>query len=88
MGDLATLKKSPRSTHPVLQPENFGDLIHMDNVFGTDISIGNVHYGFLFTDWYSHITCIHPLQKSDIGYSETNRCIFCSSWFLIKTFDF
>jgi hypothetical protein len=33
MGDLATLKKSPRNTHPVPWPENFGDVIHMDIVF-------------------------------------------------------
>jgi hypothetical protein len=37
-------------------------------VFGPDISIGNIHDGMLFTDRYSHMTYIYPLQnlKSDI----------------------
>jgi hypothetical protein len=68
MGDMATLKQSSRNTHPVPCPNHFGDMIHMDIVFGTDISIGNVHYGLLFMDQYSHMTYIYPLQNltSDI----------------------
>jgi len=30
------------------RPTNFGDVIHMDIVFGPDISIGNIRYGLLF----------------------------------------
>jgi len=46
-GDIATIRKRNRSTTPVSCPPNFGDVIHMDIVFGPDI-IGNVHYGLLF----------------------------------------
>jgi len=68
MGDMATLKQSSRNTHPVPCPNHFGDMIHMDIVFGTDISIGNVHYGLYFMDRYSRMTYIYPLQNltSDI----------------------
>jgi hypothetical protein len=40
----------------------------MDIVFGPDIAIGNVHYGLLFTDRFSRMTYIYPLQNltSDI----------------------
>jgi hypothetical protein len=50
MGDIASLKKSARNTTPVPRPSSFGEVIHMDIVFGSDVSIGNVHYGLLFTD--------------------------------------
>jgi len=55
-GDFATLHKSPRNTTPVVRPTNFGDVIHMDIVFGPAISLGNIHYGLLFMDRYSHMT--------------------------------
>ncbi len=33
-GALATVRKTPRNTTPVPRPTNFGDVIHMDIVFG------------------------------------------------------
>jgi hypothetical protein len=40
----------------------------MDIVFGPDIAVGNIHYGLLFTDRYSRMTYLYPLQNltSDI----------------------
>jgi cellulose synthase/poly-beta-1,6-N-acetylglucosamine synthase-like glycosyltransferase len=32
-------------------------------VFGPEVSLGIVHYGLLFTDRYSRITYIYPLQN-------------------------
>jgi len=55
-GDFATLHKSPRNTTPVVRPTSFGDVIHMDIIFGPAISLGNIHYGLLFMDRYSHMT--------------------------------
>jgi hypothetical protein len=49
-GEFATLPKSPRNTTPVPRPSTFGKVIHMDIVFGPEISIGNIHYGLLFVD--------------------------------------
>jgi len=42
-GCLATMKKKPRSTTPVPRPTCFADVIHMDIVFGPEISVGNIH---------------------------------------------
>jgi len=68
VGDLSNIRKSPRNTTPVVRPETFGDVIHMDIVFGPDVAIGNVHYGLLFTDRFSRMTYVYPLQNltSDI----------------------
>ncbi len=67
-GDFATLRKSARNTVPVPRPAKFGYVMHMDIVFGPTISLGNIHYGLLFTDRYSRMTYIYPLQTltSDI----------------------
>jgi hypothetical protein len=63
MGDLASIRKTPRNTYPVSRPHSFGDVIHMDIVFGPDLSIGNIHYGLLFTDRFNRMTYIYPLQN-------------------------
>jgi len=52
-----------RSTTPVPRPSLFGQVVHMDIVFGPDIAIGNVHYGLLFTDQFSRMTYIYPLRN-------------------------
>jgi hypothetical protein len=35
----------------------------MDIVFGPEVSLGNIHYGLLFTDRYSRTTYLYPLQN-------------------------
>jgi len=67
-GDFSMLKKSARNTTPVPRPAKFGEVIHMDIIFGPDVVLGNVHYGVLFMDRFSHMTYIYPLQNlaSDI----------------------
>jgi hypothetical protein len=67
-GDFATLRKTPRNTTPVPRPLSFGDVVHMDIVFGPEVALANVHYGLLFTDRFSHMTYLYPLQNltSDI----------------------
>jgi hypothetical protein len=67
-GILATMKKKDRNTTPVSRPLQFADIMHMDIVFGPDMAIGNVHYGLLFTDRFSRMTYMYPLQNltSDI----------------------
>ncbi len=37
--------------------------MHMDIIFGLEISVGNVHYGLLFTDHFSWMTYLYPLQN-------------------------
>ncbi len=67
-GVLANMKKTPRNTTPVPRPSRFAEVIHMDIVFGPEISLGNIHYALLLTDRYSRMTYLYPLQNltSDI----------------------
>jgi hypothetical protein len=67
-GHYTTLHKKNRNTTSVKRPMSFGDVIHMDIVFGPEVSIGNIHYGLLFTDCYSRMTYTYPFQNltSDI----------------------
>jgi hypothetical protein len=58
MGDLAMLCKTPCNTHPVPRPSSLGDVIHMDIVFGPDVSLGNIHYGLMFSDRATRMTFI------------------------------
>jgi len=44
-GYFATIKKENRNTTPVPRPHNFGDVIHLDLIFGPEFAIGNVHFG-------------------------------------------
>jgi hypothetical protein len=66
--DFANVQKSVRNTTPVPRPSQFGEVMHMDIVFGPDISLGNIHYGLLITDRFSRMTYLYPLQNltSDI----------------------
>lgn len=38
-------------------------MVHIDIVFGPELSLGNVHYGLLFSDRYSRMNYIYPLQN-------------------------
>jgi hypothetical protein len=91
MGDLATLRKTARNTSPVPRPERFRDIIHMDIVFGPSISLGNVHYGLLFTDRYSRMTYIYPLQNLSTDIRKQLEAFFAHLGFnprrLITVFD-
>jgi hypothetical protein len=62
------MKKKNRNTIPVPRATDFGETIHFDIVFGPDISVGNIHYGLLFTDHFSRMSYVYPLQNltSDI----------------------
>jgi hypothetical protein len=62
-GDYATLRKKNRNTTPVPRPSSFGDVIHLDIVFGPEVAIGNVHNALLFSDRYSRMNYIYPLQN-------------------------
>jgi hypothetical protein len=90
-GDLATIRKTHRNTTPVPRPNHFGDVIHMDIVFGPNVSIGNIHYGLLFTDCFSRMTYIYPLQNLTSDISKQLEAFFAHLGFcpkrLISDFD-
>jgi hypothetical protein len=91
VGDMATIRKSPRNTTPVPRPPKFGDVIHMDIVFGPDVSIGNVHYALLFTDRFSRMTHLYPLQNLTTDIQKQLDAFFAHIGFhpkrLISDFD-
>jgi hypothetical protein len=68
VGNYATLRKKNRNTTPVPRSSYFGELMHMDIVFGPEVALGNSHYGLLFTDRFSRMSYLYPLQNltSDI----------------------
>jgi len=57
------MHKKPHCTKLVPRPECFADNMHMDIIFGPEISVGNVHYDLLFTDRFSQMTYLYPLQN-------------------------
>jgi hypothetical protein len=67
-GCFASMHKKDWNTSPVLRPSQFGDVFHIAIIFGPEISIGDVHYGLLCVDGYSHMTYLYPLKNltSDI----------------------
>jgi hypothetical protein len=84
LGDLSNLRKSSRNTMPVLHPKSFGNVLHMDIVFGPDIAIGNAHYGLLFTDRLSRMTYIYPLQNLTSDIRKQLEAFFAHLGFLPK----
>jgi hypothetical protein len=62
-GDLAMLHKKARNTTPVPRSSYFGQVMHMDIVFGPEVAIGNIHYGLLFTDRHSRMSYVYPLHN-------------------------
>ena len=62
-GDYATMRKKNRSTIPVSRPSYFGAVMHVDIVFEPEVAIGNIHYALMFSDRYSRMNYIYPLQN-------------------------
>jgi hypothetical protein len=60
---FATLQKKDHNTTPVPRPLQFGDVIHLDIVFGPEVSVGNLHYALICADRFSRMTYIYPLQN-------------------------
>lgn len=75
-GHFATFKKKDRNTTPVPRPSKFGEVFHIDIVFGPEISMGNVHYGLLCVDRYSRMTYMYPLQNLTSDIQKQLECFF------------
>lgn len=75
-GDLATIRKSPQNTAPVPRPLSFDDVIHMDIVFAPEVALANTHYGLIFTDRYSQMTYMYPLQNLTTDIIKQLDCFF------------
>ncbi len=56
----------------------------MDIVFGPEISIGSIHYGLIFSDCFSHMTYIYPLQNLTSDISKQLQAFFAHSGIIPK----
>jgi len=90
-GHLASLRKKDRNTTPVPRPSNFGDVRHVDIVFGPEISVGNIHYGLLFVDRFSRMSYLYPLQNLTTDIKKQLQAFFAHLGFipchLVSDFD-
>jgi len=63
----------------------------MDIVFGPEVALTNTHYGLIFTDRYSQMTYMYPLQNLTTDIIKQLDCFFahlgCLPKRLITDFD-
>jgi len=90
-GNFASLKKKPRNTFPVTRPQNFGDVMHIDIIFGPEVAVGNIHYGLLIVDRFSRMTYLQPLHNLTTDIQKQLEAFFAHIGFiprrLISDFD-
>jgi len=91
LGDVATMHKKPRNTTPVPRSSFFGQVMHMDIVFGPEVAVGNIHFGLLFTDRFSRMTYVYPLRNLTTDIPKQLEAFFAHLGFsphrLITDFD-
>jgi len=56
----------------------------MDIVFGPEVTLADVHYGLLFTDRFSHMTYLYPLQNLTSDIIKQLDAVFAHFGFLPK----
>ena len=68
LGDVATIPKSKRNTQPLPLPTNFGDVMHMDVVYGTVTAINGIRYGLFIVDRATRHRYVLPMKnlKNDL----------------------
>jgi hypothetical protein len=90
-GMLSTIRKKARNTAPVPRSSYFGETIHMDIVFSPNISVCNIPYGLLFSDRFSRMTYLYPLQNLTSAIPQQLQAFFahigCNPTRLISDFD-
>jgi hypothetical protein len=90
-GDIATMHKRPRKTTSTPRSSYFGQVMHMDIVFGPEVAVGNIHFGLFFTDRFSRMLYIYPLRNLTTDISHQLEAFFAHLGFaptrLITDFD-
>jgi len=90
-GDFATLRRSARNTTPVPRASYFGEVMHLDIVFGPEVAIRDVHYALLFSDRYSRMNYVYPLHNLTSDIPKQLQAFFAHLGFtptrLISNFD-
>jgi len=68
LGEVTTINKPKRNTTPLDLPERFGDMIHMDILFGSGTSVGGYRYALFLVDRATRNKFVYPMRslKNDI----------------------
>ena len=68
LGEIATINKSKRNTNPLPLPLHFGDVVHMDIIYGSVTAIESYRYGLFIVDRATRSRFIYPMKilKTDI----------------------
>ena len=61
--NTATIDKSPRNTTPLALPNNFGDVVHVDILYGANTAHGGVKYALYLVDRSTRYKSIYPLTN-------------------------
>jgi hypothetical protein len=62
-GVFATIQRLARNTTPVPRSSFFGEVMHVDIVFGPEVALRNMHYGLFFSDRLNRMNCVYPLRN-------------------------
>ena len=62
LGLTATIDKSKRNTTPVTLPKNFGEVIHMDILYGSATAHGQIKYALYLIDRATRYKAIYPIK--------------------------
>jgi len=58
--------------------------MNMDIVFGPEVALGNIHYSLMFTDRYSRMGYIYPLQNLTTDIPKQIEAFFAHLGFVPK----
>ena len=68
LGETATISKTKRNTNPLPLPQSFGDVMHMDIIYGTVTAIEGYRYALFIVDRATRARFILPMKilKTDL----------------------
>ena len=62
-GQVATVDKSRKNTTPLDLPSSFGEVIHLEILYGAGTAHGGVKYALYLVDRATRYKCIYPLKN-------------------------
>ena len=62
LGNTSTNAKSKRNTTPLTLPQSFGEVVHMDILYGSATAHGQVKYALYLIDCATRYKAIYPIQ--------------------------
>ena len=62
LGSMSTVDKSNRNTTPINLPSKFGDVVHMDILYGSATAHGQIKYALYLIDRATRYKSIYPIK--------------------------